>query len=201
MKLCNRYNYNHYLCELIYSQKHNITIMKQVYSGGFNQTAMKYGTYLGITWAAMYIMLFNGVTSPMLLLMAMVLFFASPFIAGRFAIRYRKDELGNSMDFSQAFKFLFIMYICATLLSAATNYIYLNYIDNGTFLAQIDRIMSEAAKLQANDAAALEQLNATREMFSRFSTSSITWEFLNNNIFSSIFLPPIIAFFVKKNNQ
>lgn len=149
----------------------------------------------------MYIMLFNGVTNPILLLIAMALFFASPFIAGRLAIRYRKEELENSFTFSQAFKFLFIMYVCATLLSAATNYIYFNYIDNGSFLSQIDIIMSEAAKMQGNDAATLEQLNATRELFSKLSTSSITWEFLRNNISSCIFLPPIIALFVKKNNQ
>lgn len=175
--------------------------MKQEYSTDFYQSAMRYGTYLGIAWAIMYIFLFNGVTSPMLLLIAMVLFFASPFIACRFAVKHRKEELGNSMSFAQAFKFLFIMYMCATILSAATNYFYLNYIDCGNFLSQIDFAMTETARMLENDAAALEQINSTREIFSNLSTSSLTWEFLNNNFLNCLILPPIIALFVKKNNQ
>ena len=172
--------------------------MIQANPAGFNQAAMKYGTYLGISWAVMYIALFNGVTNPILMMTAIVLFFASPFIAGFLATRYRRSELEDSMSFLQAVKFLFIMYICATLLSAATNYIYLNYIDNGYFLSQIDRIMSEMVKIEGNNPIALEQLNATKELFSKFSTSGFTWEFLSNNIFCSIMLPPIIAFFIKR---
>ena len=174
--------------------------MEKVYNKEFYQDAMKYGTYLGIIWAIMYIMLFNSVNNNVLSLATAGLFIASPFIARSFAVRYRKTQCGNYINFSLAWKFIFCMYICATLLSAATNYIYLNYIDKGEFLLQIQEQLSQAEQTEGIDAATLEQLHTTKELFSQFTTGNLTWEFLRTNIYCCMVLPPIIAFFVKKKN-
>ena len=162
--------------------------MEQAKHAGFNQSAMRYGTYLGIAWAIMYIALFNGVTSLSLTTIAMGILLASPFIAGSYAIRFRQTEYNNSISYRQAWRFLFYMYICATLLSALTNYIYLNYIDKGAFLMQI----------QSASIAAAGETGTTIELFSGYTTGNLTWIFLSNNILCSLINPLIIAFFVKR---
>ena len=174
--------------------------MEQIKNKEFYQEAMRNGTYLGIVWAVMYIMLFNGINNQVFSFAASGLFIASPFIARSLAVRYRKTECGNLISFSQAWKFIFLMYICATLLSATTNYIYLNYIDKGEFLLQIKESLSIASQTKGIDAATQEHLDTTKELFSHFTTGSLTWEFLKANILSCMALPPIIAFFVKKKN-
>lgn len=174
--------------------------MEQIKNKEFYQEAMRNGTYLGIVWAVMYIMLFNSINNIVFSFAASGLFIASPFIAFFLAVRYHKTECGNLISFSQAWKFIFLMYICATLLSATTNYIYLNYIDKGEFLLQTKELLSIASQTKGIDTATQEHLDTTKELFSHFTTGSLTWEFLKANILSCMALPPIIAFFVKKKN-
>lgn len=168
---------------------------------GFYQSAMQYGTYLGIFWAIMYIMLFESFSSPMISMVAMAMFIASPFFAGNLAIRYRKTECGNYIKYPQAWTFLFCMYVCATLLSAMTNYIYLDFIDKGSFIMEMHNILSDVTIDPNTDPSMLKQIEAMAEVLSQLTPIKITWSFLSNNIFCSLLLPPIIAFFVRKNTE
>lgn len=175
--------------------------MEQSNRSIFYQDAMKYGTYLGAFWALTYILLFRSFNSPALSLLASAMFISSPFVAGKLTIRFRKNECGNYMKYPQAWTFLFCMYLCATLLSTLTNYIYLNYIDGGATLAEMTRILTEASSTQEIEVSAKEQLEAMTKFISGLTAGDMTWSLLHNNIFSSLVMPPIIAFFVRKNTQ
>ena len=172
--------------------------MEQINSKDFYQSAMRYGTYLGIAWALMYIFLFNGITAPMLLLIGMGLFCSSPFIAGKFVIRHHKSTCNGPVSYMQIWIFLSCMYLCASLLSTATNYIYLYCIDEGNLFSQADLILSEIAKDPNINAAELEDLKASRLFLSQLTIQDFTWEILKNNILNCFILPPVIATFVKK---
>ena len=172
--------------------------MEQSNSKGFYQNAMQYGTYLGIFWAMTYILLFKFPTSPMVSTMALTMYFCSPFFAGRLAAGYRRKECGNSIKYPQAWTLLFCMYICATLFSAMTNYIFFQLIDQGAFLMDFNDILSQIISTPGIEEAAKVQFEQIQDTLSQLSATEIVWQLLNNNIFNSLTLPPIIALFVRK---
>ena len=172
--------------------------MEQTYSKGFYQYAMQYGTYLGIFWAVMYILLFKFPTNPMVSMTAMAMFFCSPFLAYRFATNFRKKECADYIKYPQAWTFLFCMYICATLFSTLTNYIFFNIIDQGQFLMEFNDMISQLISTPGIDEITKTQFEDMQDLLSRLTASDITWQFLNNNIFNSLILPPAIALFVRK---
>ena len=175
--------------------------MEQTESKGFYQYAMQYGTYLGIFWAIMYILLFKFPYSPSLSSIALTILFCSPFLAGKFAINYRKKECGNNIKYPQAWTFLFCMYICATLFSAMTNYVFFNLIDQGSFMMEINNILSQMINSPDIEEATRVQFEEMQDWFSKQTVNDIIWQLLNNNIFSSLALPPIIALFVRNSTK
>ncbi len=174
--------------------------MEQENSKGFYQSAMKYGTYLGIFWAIMYILLLKFYANPILSLAAVAMFISSPFLACRLASNYRKQECGNSIRYPQAWTFLFCMYICATLFSGIANYIYFSIIDQGQLMMDINVMLSQRIATPGIDEASKMQFESMREIISELSIKDVIWQLLNNNIFNSLTLPPIIALFVRKTS-
>ena len=176
--------------------------MEQVNSNGFLQSAMKYGTYLGIFWAVMYVFLFKYLNHPFLSMLCPAMFFGSPVVAAFLAINYRKKECWNFMTYSQAWSFLFFMYICATILSTLTNYLYFKYIDNGSFIANYNDMILQVMNTPGLDEGMTTQIKSvfepTMELLSQMSIKEMVMMWLNNNILSTLILPAIIAMFVRK---
>lgn len=174
--------------------------MEQDKSKGLYQSAMQLGTYLGIFWAATYILLFKFPTNTMVSTMAMAMYMGSPFLAGRLAARYRRRECGNYMRFPQAWTFMFGMYMCATLLSTMTNYIFFVVIDQGAFLVQLNGILQQIADAPGIDEVSKMQFEQIREFMSQMTAKELVWQLMNNNFFNSLMLPPVIALFVRKTS-
>ena len=176
--------------------------MEQANSNSFLQNAMKYGTYLGIFWAVMYVFLFKYLNHPLLSMLCPALFFGSPVVAALLAINYRKKECGNFMTYSQAWSFLFFMYICATILSTLTNYLYFKYLDNGSFITNYSDMISQVMNTPGLDKGMATQINnlfePTMNMLSQMGIKEMVLMWLNNNILSSLMLPAILALFVRK---
>lgn len=174
--------------------------MEQENSKGFYQSAMKYGTYLGIFWAIMYILLLKFSASPMLSMIAVGMFIYSPFLASRFTVNYRRLECGDSIRYPQAWTFLFCMYICATLFSGMTNYIYFSIIDQGRLMMDVNEMLSQVIAAPGIEDASKIQFEEMQDMISKLTIKDVIWQLFNNNIFNSLTLPPIIAFFVRKTS-
>ena len=172
--------------------------MEQTQSKGFYHSAMQYGTYLGIFWAVMYILLFKFPTSTTLSTLSMAMLFGSPILACSLAVKYRKNECDNNIKFPQAWTFLFCMYICATLFSAMTNYIFFNIIDQGAFLMDFNNLLSQIIEAPDIQESTRIQFEKIQDTLSQLTVNDIIWQLLNNNIFNSLILPPIIALFVRK---
>ena len=176
--------------------------MEQANSNGFLQSAMKYGTYFGIFWAVTYVFLFKYLNHPLLSMLCPAMFFGSPVVAAFLAINYRKKACGNFMTYSQAWSFLFLMYICATILSTLTNYLYFKYLDNGSFIANYSDMISQAMNtpgLDKNMTAQMKKIfEPTMEMLSQMSVKETVMMWLSNSMLSSLILPAVIAMFVKK---
>lgn len=166
----------------------------------FYQGALYNGTLLGAVWSIMYLLLFAATTSIPAMFLCMILFFASPFIAAKFAIRHRKKELDNTMTYMQAWIFMFYMYISATLLSALVSYIYFRFIDGGTFFITLNTILDESMKVAGTDGQLLQQVEQTKAIIDKTSTSDFVWQLMNNNLMNATIMPLVIALFVKKKN-
>lgn len=167
----------------------------------FYQRAMYYGTMLGIVWSVMYILFFAGMESMTMLLACSALFFASPFIAIYFAVKYRKEECNDNMNFTQAWIFMFYMYICAGLLSALVSFLYLRFIDGGTFFMSLQEILQAGAELSGSDEAMMQQIQTALEVLEGLTPGNFVWQQLSNNLFNTSVLPLALAIFVRKNNK
>ena len=110
----------------------------------FYQNAMRNGTILGAVWSIMYLLLFAGTTNMLSIFTCLILYFTSPFIAAKLAIKFRRNECENRMGYMQAWTFVFYMYICATLLSALVSYIYFRFFDEGAFFMSLQNKIGRA---------------------------------------------------------
>ena len=162
---------------------------------------MYYGTMLGIIWSIMYVLMFIGLKSPVLLLTCIALFIGSPFFAASFAKKYRRNECGNCIRYMQAFTFLYWMYICACLLSALVMFLYFRFIDNGMFFATIQEVLTASMNFPGIDEAYRQQAELSLQTIQNSTTSEFVWYILGNNIFNASILPLIIAIFVRRNNK
>ena len=162
---------------------------------------MYYGTMLGIIWSIMYVLVFIGLKSPVLLLTCIALFIGSPFFAASFAKKYRRNECGNCIRYMQAFTFLYWMYICASLLSTLAMFLYFRFIDNGMFFATMQEILTASMNLPGIDETYRQQAEQALQIIRETTTSEFTWQILGNNILNSSILPFIIAIFVRRNNK
>ena len=172
--------------------------MEQTHSKGFYHSAMQNGTYLGIFWAVAYILLLKFSASPSVTMIGVAMFIGSPFLACRFATNYRRNECDNSIKYPQAWTYLFCMYICATLFSGFTNYIYFSIIDHGQLLVDFNLMLSQIISSPEIDEVTKTQFENIQAFFSKLTINDIVWQLLNNNIFNSLALPPVIALFVRK---
>ena len=131
----------------------------------------------------------------------MALLIASPFIACRLAVGYRRNECGDRMEFPQAWAFLTCMYICATLFSTLTNYIFFNLIDQGELLMEMNNILSRIIATPGIGVQEKAGLESLQDELSQLTSTDLVWQLLSNNIFSSVIMPPVIALFARKNQQ
>lgn len=171
----------------------NIQTNKEFYQG-----AMYNGTILGAVWSIMYIMLFTGITNMLSLLLVTTLYIASPFIAAKLAIKYRRKECNNTMSYIQAWSFLLYMYICATLLSALVAYAYFAFLDGGAFFISLQNILEETKQIAGTDELLIQQIEQTTNIIDQTTTSDFVWQIMNNNLFNSSILPLVIAAFIKR---
>lgn len=167
----------------------------------YYNSAMYYGTLLGAVWAVMYLLVFAGATNIMCAMTAIVLYAGSPFIAGWFATRYRKEECNNEMQYSNAWLFLVIIYICATTIGTIVNYIYINHIDHGGFIGEMQEMLSAIQGTPGATADIVAASESYRELLSRIDTTALPWQIMESDCLNSFLLPPIIALFVKKGKQ
>lgn len=173
-------------------------VMEQTYIKDFYNNAMKYGTYLGIFWTVMYILLFKFYSNGSLSMLAMAMLFTSPFLACRFAKDFRKKECGDNLGYAQAWTFLFCMYICATLFSTMVNYIFFNIIDQGAIIMELNDTLSQIIATPNLEAETKVLFEDMQDIISRLTVNDLIWQLLGNNIFSSLTLPPIIAIFARR---
>lgn len=168
-------------------------------NGTFSQHAMQNGTLLGLLWCVMYLSFIAGFTNIFYSFLFLALNIASPFFAGYLAIAYRKRFCENQLTYYKSLVFLFIMYVCAALLSAVMQTIYFSFFDNGYFIQTMQQMTGFLKESPEISDEMLQQLSIAIESLTQLGTKEIVINFLSSNIMNSAIITPIIALFVKRN--
>ena len=166
----------------------------------FNREAMFRGTMLGVFWILMSAIYMMGLNTPILSYLFLAMFVASPFYAGYMVVNYRKRECNDKMTFVKAWLFLIIMYICASLLSAIVQYLYLVYIDNGYLFGVIQEQLDFLLNEPTIDDITKEALKQASEIWNNTTAKDIVVQILSSNVMLTGIIAPRKALFVKKNN-
>jgi hypothetical protein len=63
---------------------------------------------------------------------------------------------------------------------------------------EFDGILSQLISTPGIDEVTKMQFEQIKELLSQMTVKEIVWQLMNNNIFNSLTLPPMIALFVRK---
>lgn len=162
---------------------------------------MRSGAQLGGVMILTNIFYLAGLKSSLFSALFLFLFTATPFIAGRFAVIYRKRERGNRIGFTEAWLFLMIMFVCAATLTAVAQLIYFLFIDGGYFMEFLQEQFHTIATMEGVDAALKEQITTAAELLKKLTPRDLVMQFFGTNLMISPIITVLIAIFVCKFSQ
>ncbi len=160
--------------------------------------AMYVGTYLGIFFILKFPLVPLGIHNPVFSLLFMLLTAAVPFLMYYYAKVYRDKVCGGSIRFIQAWLFLLLSFVFASLLVAVVHYIYFRYIDNGFI---INTCSTALDSFKGNPMLPKDSYNQLKEMLDQVSYLSpikIVFQLISQNVFYGNIFSLIVALFVMK---
>ena len=170
---------------------------KEKASSELLQSAMRHGTLLGSMWIVAFATYILSLTSADLSLIFLLLLAASPIYAGYLGIKYRKNECNNKLSFVNAWSYMIILYLCASILSAIACYIYFQFMDNGVALSAFKEQIDIYTTLDIGEEMK-KALTDTFEILANMDASDYCMQYLSSNVFLTTFLAPITAIFIYK---
>lgn len=170
--------------------------------------ASEYGTFVGLSWILVFALYIAGVrtTSGMMMTLGMLCFCVLPVVPFYFARRFRRqlpDE--TNVGFGRAYWFCLMMLVYASLLTAAGEYAYFKWMDDGA-LIQAFRNMIETplAKQTYQEMGMMDTLKMMKEMLKDLSALTpfdIAVSLFNQNIVLSFLLALPAALFARKQTD
>lgn len=160
--------------------------------------AMHFGTYMGVFWIVKFAFFPLGLSNSLFLFPFIALTLAVPFLAHRFAKRFRDEICGGSITFSQSWVFLVFLFLFASLLTAVGHYIYFQFIDHGHIVSAYTEIISNLPEEATGIQGYKEQINEALGLIETMSPIEITMQLLSSNILNCSILSLVISFFIRK---
>lgn len=102
--------------------------------------ASQYGAIVGLCWIFSFLSYMGGLTTPFLADIGLVLGIASVFVAGNIIRFYHNAR--QALTFGRAWWMAITLYLCATLLTAAVQYVYFKYMDHGTLAQTYEQLLT-----------------------------------------------------------
>lgn len=161
------------------------------------------GTLMGLFWLAKFTLIPLGMVMPLLMFLFLVLSICVPFVAYAMARNFRNRYCGGVMNFGEAWLFLFLTFLYASLLTAMGYYIYFRFIDGGFILNALEETVNEFVatlpQIQREQMGAQmrELIHAQRSL----TPITIALQQMSQNLMLGAIMALIIAPFVKKNPQ
>ncbi len=159
------------------------------------------GTLMGLFWLAKFTLVPLGIIIPPLMLLFLGLSLFVPFVAYVMARSYRNRYCAGVIGFGQAWIFLFLTFLYASLLTAMGYFIYFRFIDGGFILnsleEMVEEFLSSLPQLQREQMGAQmrELINAQRSL----TPITIALQQMSQNLMLGAIMALLIAPFVKRN--
>ena len=171
----------------------------------FSGYATEYGTFVGMAWVLVFALYISGMRSmnPLTLFVAMMLFISLPAVPFYFAHRL-KQQMGSDthIGYGRAYWFAAMMFMYATLLSGACEYIYFRYMDHGAVVQAFSNLFNDPTAIQTYQqlgmSESLKTLQETVALLAHQSPLELTLTIFNQNIFTSLILAFPTALFAKQ---
>lgn len=167
--------------------------------------AAEYGTFVGAAWCIDFLLIMWGFTGQgaLLMLLALLLFVLLPVFPCYFARRMRRHVPANvGIGYGRAFMFCVLMMMYTCLLTAAVEYVYLRFVDQGQMLDTLTAIISspqsQTLYRQVGMEATLQQTENALAALSAMRVSDIVVTLMNQNIFISLLTAMLAACFCTK---
>lgn len=158
------------------------------------------GTLMGLFWLAKFTLVPLGIIIPPLMLLFLGLSLFVPFVAYVMARSYRNRYCAGVIGFGQAWIFLFLTFLYASLLTAMGYFIYFRFIDGGFILnsleEMVEEFLSSLPQLQREQMGAQirELINAQRSL----TPITIALQQMSQNLMLGAIMALLIAPFVKR---
>ena len=177
--------------------------MSEIKKSRFRECAMRDGTFLAIMWIMTFttsIFMFKHIDNIYGLIasaLTTALTILSPIFVYRLARTYRDKECNGEITFSNAWLYIFIIYLCAIVLSSIAQYIFYAYIDPHLFLSVIPEIERQATAGNI-DAKSIEVLTGSFEMLGNMKAKDLVISQFSGHISRDILITSILALIIKK---
>ncbi len=157
-------------------------------------TTMRNGLVLGVLFSLNFIV--STFNNSLVALFSYLITALIVYLTYQYTVRFRDKESGGVMTFGQGFVFVFLLFLYASIISAATKYIFLKYI-NPSYLENMLALSMQT--LEAIMPSVPEEMYDTSEAFLTpiNFTMAITWL----NFLMSLLVGLVVGLIAKRDNQ
>ena len=161
------------------------------------------GALLSLLWIGALICYVQGLTNPLMAMLAMVLIMLSPFYAASRLRHFRDYAREGAITFLRGYAYTVLTFFYGGLLLAAALYVYFAFLDNGYLLGKLTEMMHTEEGLQAIQAYGMqEQLNEGLRSLKDMRPIDFALNMLTINILTGFLLGlPIAALAQKVKNE
>ncbi len=172
--------------------------MEQTNYAQLRAYAAQYGTIVGLMWIASFAFFIVGLVRPLIGNVSLFVGLASIFVAGYLVRKFNREVA--AVRFRQAWWMSIQVFMYASLLMAAGQFVYFRFIDNGLLIDTYSEILQRPQAIHMiQDMMPDEDPDAFRErivtLLQQITPIQFTFEFLIYNFLLGFFLSIPIAWF------
>lgn len=166
--------------------------------------AMEYGTFLGLSWSIIFLLYTTSIINNnfLLMLLSSIMHISLPLFSFYLSWRYSTKIIIQNLSWLQSWSFAFMMYVYASLLTGAVEFIYFKYFDNGALFYSIKSMAYDNDMFEIYKNAGMENyvitLRESVDAILQISTIDLTLSLFNQNIFTGMILSIPCMIIIKK---
>lgn len=163
-----------------------------------------YGFVIGSLWIASFGCYMAGLTTPFLSHLCIILGLFSPFVAAMLIRKYKHSVA--ILNFWKTWWMALLIFMYATLLTAAGQYVYFRFIDNGRMLNAYTTLFEspeyqELLQQATPNGEGKEILSQALELMGSMTPIELTFELMFSNLILGFFLSIITALLAQIPNR
>ena len=157
------------------------------------------GALLSLVWIGSFVCYIQGMSNPLLGMLAVMLIIASPFFAASRLRHFRDYAREGLISFRRGYAYMVLTFFYAGLLLAVALYVYFAFIDKGFLLGKLTELISSEEGRRAIQAYGMdEQMQESLKDMASLRPIDYALNMLTINIMTGFFLGLPIAAVMKR---